>query len=316
MLQFDPKNNISDLTGKVILVTGGNSGLGEAAVAALAQHNPGRLYVAARSRHRAEAAVERIRNRWPAARSANIDILDLDLASLESVTAAAERINREVDRLDILQLCGGIAIIPATTTREGYEIQFGTNYLGHALLTQLLMPKMLATAVQPDADVRIVSMASSGHRLFPLKEGILFDKLKTDMRHTGGAHLYGQAMLSKILFAYELAKRYPLITSTSLHPGTVKSAVWSGPKDINWFMRNLIVNPIVAITGVTNEEGVKTQLWCSFSKHVKNGTYYLPVGKPGGASKAATDDELSKKLWEWTEKELKAHGAPGWPALK
>ena len=283
-------------------------------IAALAQRNPGKLYLAARSRARAEGALERIRATTTAAKSANIDILDLDLASLESVKAAAARVEREVERLDVLQLNGGIAVVPAATTKDGYEIQFGTNYLGHALLTQLLMPKMLATAALPGgADVRIVLMSSRGHKMFVPKAGILFDELRTDMKHTGGATLYGQAMLSKALFARELAKRYPQITSSSLHPGTVKTAVWGGQKDMNWFIRNFIVNPAVALSGVTNEEGVKTQLWCSFGDKVQNGSYYHPIGKAGQASKLATDDDLSRRLWEWTEKELQTHGAPGWP---
>ncbi len=218
-----------------------------------------------------------------------------------------------------MHLCGGVAIVPPATTADGYEIQFGTNYLGHALLTRLLMPKLLATATRPERpDVRIVSMASLGHKLFaPRDGGILFDRLKSAMDDDaaiGGATLYGQAMLAKILLARELARRYPAIVSTSLHPGTVKSDVWNGNKDINWFIRNLMVRPYVALTGVSNDEGAKTQLWCSFSDQAVNGAYYLPVGKAGGESQFATDPDLARRLWEWTDAELSAHGAPGWPA--
>ena len=300
---FDPDRDIPDLHEKVCLVTGGNSGLGEATIKALAKHHPKKLYLAARSRTKAEDALQRIKASSEVAASANIEILDLDLASLKSVKMAAARINTEVDRLDILQLNGGIAMIPPDTTKDGYEIQFGTNYLGHALLTHLLMPKLLATAAMPGADVRVVCMSSVGHHS-TVNEGICFEKLKTNMGAEGGRKLYGQAMVAKCLFAYELAKRYPEITSSSLHPGTVKTAVWGGDKDLIWLVRKMLIDPFVALTGVSEDEGAKTQLWCSFSQDVKSGYYYEPVGKGGKESKFARDDVLSRRLWDWTEKEL------------
>ncbi|EXJ58751.1 hypothetical protein A1O7_06181 [Cladophialophora yegresii CBS 114405] len=313
MPKFDPAKDIPNLQGKVCLVTGANSGLGEATVAALAQHGPATLYLAARSHSKAEAALSRIRATSAAAASANIQILDLDLASFHSIKAAAARVQSEVPRLDVLHLNAGVAMIPHTTTREGYEVQFGTNYLGHALLTQLLMSLLVATTRIPGADVRIVSMSSVGHKYFAPKPGIFFDELKTEMRTHSGAELYGSANLAKTLFAYELAKRYPRITACSLHPGTVKSNVWGGEKGVNVLVNYLVVKPLVALTGVSNEEGAKTQLWCSFSKQLESGRYYEPVGKAGKDGPLSRDDELARRLWEWTDKELQAHGAPGWP---
>ncbi|KAJ9606760.1 hypothetical protein H2200_008769 [Cladophialophora chaetospira] len=313
-MTFDPERDIPSLKGKVCLVTGANSGLGEATVAALARHEPAKVYLAARSRDKAETALSRIKATSPAAKVADIQILDLDLASFDSVKKAAARVNAEVGRLDVLQLNAGVAVIPQSTTKEGYEIQFGTNYLGQALLTQLLMPLLLKTAGLPGADVRIVSMSSVGHKNFAPRKGILFDELKTDMGTHSGAELYGQAKLAKTLFAYELAKRYPQITSTSLHPGTVKSNIWSGEKRFNILLNNLIIKPLVALTGVSNEEGAKTQLWCSFSKDVENGRYYEPIGKAGKDGPLSRDDDLSRKLWEWTDRELQEHGTPGWPS--
>ncbi|OCT51745.1 Retinol dehydrogenase 14 [Cladophialophora carrionii] len=314
MTKFDPAKDIPNLEGKVCLVTGGNSGLGEATVAALAQHGPRTIYLAARSRAKAEAALSRVRATSAAASSANIQILDLDLASFESIRAAAARVHSEVDRLDVLHLNAGVAMIPHSTTEEGYEVQFGTNYLGHALLTQLLMPLLVRTTRLSGADVRIVSMSSVGHKFFASKTGIFFDELKTEMKTHSGAELYGAANLAKTLFAYELAKRYPRITTSSLHPGTVKSNVWGGEKGVNVLINYLVVKPLVALTGVSNEEGAKTQLWRTFSNEVESGRYYEPIGKAGKDGPLSRDDELSRKLWEWTDRELQEHGAPGWPS--
>lgn len=314
MPDFNPERDIPDLSGKVCLVTGGNSGLGEATIAALACHKPAKVYLAARSHSKAEAAVSRIKKAYPAAAATNIEILDLDLASFESIVSAAAKVNNEVDRLDILQLNGGVGMVPHETTKDGYEIHFGTNYLGHAFLTQLLMPKLLATSKMPGADVRIILMSSVGHRVFAPDTGIQFEHLKTDMNGYAGRTNYGHAMLAKTLFADQLAKKYPSITSSSLHPGTVKSNTWQGDKSVNWFLNKLVIQPLVALTGVSNEEGAKTQLWCSFSKDVKNGSYYEPVGKGGKENKLLHNGEMSKKLWDWSEKEFQAHNPSGWPA--
>ncbi|KAL7900940.1 hypothetical protein HDV63DRAFT_415995 [Trichoderma sp. SZMC 28014] len=209
---FSPARDIPSLSGKVCLVTGANPGLGEAAVTALAQHGPEKIYLAARSQSKAEEALERIRATSTAARSANIEFLELDLASLESVKMATAQVKAEVDRLDIVHLNAGVASVPASLTKEGYEVHFGTNYMGHALLTQLLLPKLLKTATLPGADVRIISVSSSYHQLEGTSDGISFDKLKTNMEGSGGVVWYAQATLAKLLFARELARRYPTIT--------------------------------------------------------------------------------------------------------
>jgi hypothetical protein len=158
-----------------------------------------------------------------------------------------------------------------------------------------------------------VSISTAVHRIFIPKEGIVFDGLHTAMEKTGGSALYGQAGLAKILITRKLAELYPQITFTSVHPGGVKSDVYSGTKDVNWFFHHCILKPMVALRGVTPDEGAKTQLWCSFSKDVVNGSYYEPVGELDKESNLAKDTGLAAKLWDWTEKELLAKGAPGWP---
>ncbi|THC89647.1 hypothetical protein EYZ11_010910 [Aspergillus tanneri] len=158
MQMLDPMK-ITDLSGKVSWLA----------------HHPANIYLAARSHTKAEAARDRIRAISTAASIVGITILELDLASLDSARKAAARVDREVTRLGLLHLNGRIVMTPYDTAVDGFELQFGTNYLGHALLMQLLMRKLLATARRPHADVHIVSMSSvgqdicdrKGHRVRP-----------------------------------------------------------------------------------------------------------------------------------------------------
>ncbi|KAK6221924.1 hypothetical protein LQW54_001144 [Pestalotiopsis sp. IQ-011] len=292
---FDPSVDIPNLDNRVCLVVGGTSGLGEATAVALARHHPKKLYLTARSRAKSDSTVARIRASSEAAEAANIEIIDLDLSSFESVREAA-----------------GVSLLPHAISTNGYEIQFATNYLGHALLTQLLMPKLLYTATLPGSDVRIISMSSRSHKTWSPQEGILFDELKSPMARRSAFALYGQSTLAKTLFAHQLAKRYPKITSVSLHPGGVKTNVFEGEKGVNWLLYNLVIKPVVLLTGTTPEEGAKTQLWCSVSPDVENGEYYEPVGVLGREGTLTKNDNLSEMLWNWTDKELKASGFSGW----
>ena len=272
------------------------------------KHNPAKVYLAARSKARATEATERIRSTAP---DANIEFLELDLASLQSVKSAADRFNAESQRLDLLFLNGGIAATPYAVTEAGYEKQFGTNYLGHALLTQLLMPKLLKTAKEPGADVRVISMSSVGHKSFAPAGGFDFKAIKTDMHEQSGLKIYGQSMLAKTLFAYSLAKRYPQLTTSSLHPGMVRTGVWYGEKSNPILI--MALRPVLRLMGISPEEGARTQLWCGFSKSVKSGSYYEPVGKAGQEGKLSRDDGCAAKLWDWTTEELQQHGGSGWP---
>jgi NAD(P)-dependent dehydrogenase (short-subunit alcohol dehydrogenase family) len=239
----------------------------------------------------------------------NITIIDLDLSSLNSVKSGAAHFNREATRLDILLLNAGVAAVPPALTKDGYETHFGTNHMGHALLTQLLMPTLLHTARLPGSDVRVVVLSSVGHTGFSQKS-FNFSDVKTDMRGTSAMTLYAQSKLANILFAKSLAQYYPQLTIASVHPGTVKTDIWK-KADGHPILRRL-VRPVIMMTGVTVEEGAKNQLWCCTSGDVQSGTYYEPIGKAEQESSQARDDALAEKLWTWTEEELKIYGGPGW----
>lgn len=115
---------------------------------------------------------------------------------------------------DVILTSQGIMAVPWSKTKEGYEIQFGTNHMGHALLTKLLLPTLLKTAEAPNSDVRVINLASEGHMFAP---GIIYDQDALEPYQT--FRRYGQSKLANILHARELQRRYPQITATSLHPG-------------------------------------------------------------------------------------------------
>jgi hypothetical protein len=177
---FDPARDIPSLAGKVIIVTGGAGDLGRQVAIEFARHKPARIYVADLPRDGdpgGASVVSAIRDAV-ADEHAPISFLALDLSSFDSIKRAAAELCAAEERLDIAVLNAGIMRVASGTTAEGYEIAFGINYLGHALLTKLLMPTLLRTAADvPGADVRIVTVSSEGHNLAP-KGGIQFDKLK------------------------------------------------------------------------------------------------------------------------------------------
>ncbi|KAF2655282.1 NAD(P)-binding protein [Lophiostoma macrostomum CBS 122681] len=305
---FNPASDIPNLEGKVILVTGGNVGLGKETIAYLAAHNPARIYLAARTASKAESAIHDLR---AAAPSAPIEHLPLDLTSFASIASAASTFQSRESRLDLLINNAGVMATPYSLTAEGYEIQFGTNHMGHALLTKLLLPTLLATAKQPGADVRIINVTSAGHYMAP-SGGIIRDQAA--LENIGTWRRYGQSKLANILFSKELAVRYPEITSVSIHPGVIITDLYASMRK-GWFMGLMVaVYSRVArfLPGHFGDAkgGALNQTWAAVEKKedVVNGALYFPVGKLTGGSSYAKDQGLAKKLWEYTEEELGKHG--------
>lgn len=277
----------------------GNSGLGQESVLQLAKHNPNRIFLASRSKENAQASMNTIRAVVP---TANITILPLDLTSLESVKDAANLVNTTTDRLDILMNNAGIMATPPGTTKEGYEIQFGVNHVGHALLTKLLLPKLEATAQQPGADVRIIMLSSAGHALAP-KGGVLLDDVHSEMTSINTFTRYGQSKLANILYSNELAKRYPKIRCISINPGSVDTGLKRGlQSSYPWLSPVILFLSIFFANSV--QQGALNQLWAATSKDAQSGKYYVPVAKENPGSAYAQDKELGERLWKWTEGEM------------
>ena len=241
----------------------------------------------------------------------------MDLASLATVKAGVQTFLSTFSpggkpRLDILICNAGVMALPPGVTTDGYEIQFGTNHVGHALLVKLLLPTLLSTAALPNADVRVIlvaSLAFSGHP----RGGIVFKDLKTKqdtfLLGTGAWQRYGQSKLANILYAAEMARRYgdKGITAVSIHPGTFNTGLITS--------LGLANRAMIWITNVGNikdeakeGEGSWNSCWAATSKRegIVNGGFYVPVGVKGKKLRENANEKLAGELWEWTEKELES----------
>ncbi|KAF4452825.1 NAD(P)-binding protein [Fusarium austroafricanum] len=308
---FNPARDIPDLSGKAILVTGGNTGLGAATIKLIAPHNPSVIYLCARpvSILQAEELVSFIKISSP---NINIKILPLDLSSLENIKEFASDFLKEARHLDLLFLNAGISSTAPALTEDGYESQFGINHIGHALLTQLLMPKLLETQIQ-GRQVRILVTSSLAAYFDPPPTGLVLDEMKKADPLASPYQRYAHSKIAAILFARKLSQVYPSILSVSFNPGQVKTDLFKKATGINPWISMLVATPIMWLTGVSPEKGAENGLWAAFADDVKNGAAYEPVGVLEESKKFFTDQKLADELWEWTNKELAAHGSPGWP---
>lgn len=316
---FKPDRDIPSLAGKVLVITGANGGLGYESLIHLAKHKPDKIYLCARSKAKYDAAMKSITAAVPEAASF-VKYLELDLTSLASVAAAADAFSAENTRLDVLMNNAGIMAQPPALTKDGYEIQFGTNHVGHHLLTKRLLPVMQKTAAEADADVRIINLTSEGHRFAPKPTGFIPAACTTDMASYNTFTRYGQSKLANILFTNELVRRYPAITSVSIHPGGVMTGLATPFSDAHPWL-SLFLMPVWKLVATQPSVGAYNQTWASVApvqgkagtgkegvKAVKPGGYYVPVTKEGSMTAFAKDGELAKQLWEWTEGELEKHG--------
>jgi NAD(P)-dependent dehydrogenase (short-subunit alcohol dehydrogenase family) len=202
----------------------------------------------------------------------------------------------------------GVMALPASTSADGYEIQFATNHLGHALLIKLLLPTLIATAEQ-GADVRIINLTSTAHGSAHGAKGIEFATLKSAQSHIGPFFgpskwvRYAQSKLANLLYAQELSRRYPSILSTAVHPGFIKTEL-HGTEN---FIDRQLVNYFSGGNWIDVVKGPYTQIWAATAPKdvVKSGAYYEPVGvEIPPRHKSAEGVEVAGELWEWTDKAL------------
>ncbi|KAI0142832.1 NAD(P)-binding protein [Xylariaceae sp. FL1272] len=307
---FEPQRDIPSLADKVVFITGAAGDLGRQTAVELARYGrPARIYIADLPLEPSSQAalINRVTQEAYGDDDGNtstrtaVHFLDLDLTSFSSVRAcAAELLSRE-DRLDVLILNAGVIRVPPLLTSQGYELHFGLNYLGHALLTRLLIPTLQHTAQSGGKDVRIVVVSSEGHAVAP-EEGIRYASLKTACSEMSYAQRYGQSKLALIGLMRELANRYPEIKSAAVHPGRILTGMAASLRKESILAR--VTAPIAPLVCVPVTIGIRNHLWAATSPDVVSGTYYEPVGIAAKTSQAAEDTDMPSKLWEWTSNEL------------
>lgn len=290
----------------------GNSGLGKETILQLAKHNPARIYLAARTESKALDAIKFIQDELSksSTSSATVDIqyIPLDLASFSSIKAAAEHFNRNNSRLDILVLNAGVMAEPAVTTLDGYEVQLGTNHVGHFLLTKLLLPTLLTTTKnQPDADVRVISVSSAANAIAPANESLYEAMTSTEkLLELSTWQRYGISKAANILFASELARRYPAIKSVALHPGIVSTQLYDGTRETNQTAKYGL-SVAMSLAFRSPKSGALNQLWAAAGARkdeLVNGGYYTPIGLRLVHNRFMEDEELAKNFWDWMESDI------------
>ncbi|KAI1359505.1 NAD(P)-binding protein [Xylaria arbuscula] len=317
-MTFHP-DSLPDLGGKVFIVTGGNSGIGYHTVAHLAKHGA-HVYMCARSSEKGTAAISSIKEMHPAVK---ISLLQMNLADLASVVAAAKRFLGLETALHGLINNAGIMATPFEMTKDGHEVQWQTNYLGHWVFTKHLLPLMLQTAkTLTPGSVRIVNLTSSGHLGAP-KGGINFND--PSLEDSGPWARYGQSKLANILHAKTLHAMYGPgspsardgdgeIWLSSVHPGIVDTNLATSVKDSGSSMMSVF--SILRMSGFywSADRGSWNSLFCAASPDMKaeqSGAYLEIYGRflePRWQSGAAKDAKLAERLEEWTGEMMRKEG--------
>ncbi len=293
---MDTISNLPSQQGKVIVVTGANAGLGYETTLALAKKGA-RVVMACRSSSKARTAREALLKEAP---NAELDILELDLSSLQSVRNMAAKFQAAYDRLDVLINNAGVMMPPYTRTEDGFELQFMSNYLGHFLLTGLLLPSILKTPAS-----RIVSLSSIIHK----RGQINFEDLQSEKSYSA-QNAYAQSKLACLLYAYELQRRlekagHTDTLSTAAHPGIATTELG---RHMPRFLFALLTNTIGPFIAHSSREGAKPSLLAAIGE-ATGGDYFGPTGfrelkgKPGKANSSdlSKDAALAKRLWEVSE---------------
>ena len=285
-------NNISNQSGRFVIITGATSGLGKEATKILASKNA-TVIMAVRNVQKGEGVAAEFKKAMP---NAKIEVRKLDLGSLASVKSFSEGIMAGFNHLDILINNAGVMTCPFSKTEDGFEIQMGTNHLGHFALTGLLMPLLKSTKGS-----RIVATSSIAHR----QGNIDFEDINWEKRKYNTTKAYGDSKIANLYFTYELARKLkddpnaPIVTAA--HPG------WTSTELQRHNLMFRILNPLFSQNVVG---GVLPTLRAATDENAKAGDYFGPSGfqELKGAPIVVKSNALSyneanaKKLWEVSEK--------------
>lgn len=291
--------DIPDLTGKVIIVTGGNSGIGYESVKAFSL-NGAEVVLASRNLDRGEEARKKVINEYP---EAKINVIQLDLGDLESVSRFASDFKKEYKQLDVLLNNAGIMMSPYFKTKDGFEGQMGINHLGHFALTGLLLDRLLKT---PDS--RVVNVSSGAHKRGEMDfDNLLFENGKD----YSPVKAYGRTKLANLLFTYELQRKLEThkkdMIALAAHPGVAKTNL--GRYLEKKFLYKLL-SPLFMWISQGQEMGALPQIRASVDPDVKGGEYYGPEGRNEmkgypvrvESSTASHNLEDAARLWEKSER--------------
>jgi NAD(P)-dependent dehydrogenase (short-subunit alcohol dehydrogenase family) len=287
---------IPDQHGRTAIVTGANSGLGRVVARELAKRGA-IVIIASRDHAKGAEAAREITAAFP---SSNVEAAQLDLANLGSIRAFAERIRAGNDHIDLLINNAGVMAAPHRRTADGFELQFGTNHLGHFALTGLLLPLL------DEPDARVVTVSSNNHKAGRMQ----FDDLQGE-RHYSRWGAYAQSKLANLLFAFELDRRlktagWPLI-SVAAHPGySATNLQLSGPPP----HERLVMRVSNKLFAQSAEIGALPLLYAATAPDLRGGSYVGPdgAGEMRGhpvlvqATKRAQDEEAARRLWEISER--------------
>lgn len=292
-------DNISDLSKKVAIVTGANSGLGLEVVREFAGKGC-HVVMACRSIDKAENASLHVRHEYP---QASLEIVVLDLANLESIRKFSANFLRQHSKLDFLFNNAGVMDVPYCKTEDGFEMQFGTNHLGHFALTGLLLDRLLVT---PGS--RVITTSSMAH----LPGSINFENLQGEKSYNGWA-AYFQSKLANLLFSYELQRRLvhngAATISVAAHPGWAATNLQSvGPQLAGSVAREKLAALLNRILAQSVEMGSLPLLYAASAPNVKGGEYIGPerfgwFGYPRKMSSSvrSRDEGVAERLWDVSE---------------
>jgi NAD(P)-dependent dehydrogenase (short-subunit alcohol dehydrogenase family) len=287
--------DIPDQAGRVAVITGANTGLGYETAAVLAAKGA-HVVLAVRNLDKGKDAATRIAATSP---NADVALQELDLTSQESIHAAAEQLRSDYDRIDLLINNAGVMWTPKSTTKDGFELQFGTNHLGHFAFTGLLLDRLL-----PVAGSRVVTVSSIGNRL---RADIHFDDLQWE-RSYDRVRAYGQSKLANLLFTYELQRRlapHGTTIAAAAHPGGSQTEL---SRNLPPVLRRIftLVEPLVAQDAAL---GALPQLRAATDPSALGGQYYGPDGVGGmrgypkvvPSSDKSHDADRQRRLWAVSE---------------
>ena len=271
-----------DMTGRVCLITGANSGIGKATALGLAKLDA-TVVIVSRDRDKGEAALLEIRT---LSGNKNVDSMVADLSSQDSVRELAHDFKARYKKLHVLINNAGIFLPKRVSTVDGLEATFATNHLGHFLLTNLLLDMLKASAPS-----RIINVISSAHR----GTEINFEDLQGEKKYSG-YHAYSQSKLANVLFTYQLAKQLEgtRVTVNCLHPGVVRTGFG---KDQGGFMS--IAVRIGAPFMMNPEKAAKAAIYLATSPELEEVTgKHFAKGKEERSSKESYDSETAERLWK------------------